>query len=188
MSHFADSDLIARVLLDDDRNAYGQLVRRHSPLVRSLLRKLTGGDHPLADDLAQETFIKAYRNLSAFKGEASFSTWLYRIATNLFLSHRRKKKRRAEASVGPHGPAASATPGPNVDQTKALHIDIEKAMNELSDRERAAISLCYFRGLSHTAAAEVLGCPVGTIKSLILRGKNKLRPQLAAWRPSFSGR
>jgi RNA polymerase sigma-70 factor (ECF subfamily) len=181
MSHFADSDLIARVLVDDDRNAYGELVRRHAPAVRSLLRKLTGGDHPLADDLAQETFIKAHRGLSCFRQEARFSSWLYRIATNTFLSYLRKNERRAEVAPA-QDPPAHPEGKARADEAKALHLDIEKAMQTLEARERAAITLCYFRGLSHGEAADVLECPVGTVKTLVLRAKKKLRPRLAPWK------
>lgn len=213
MSHFADSDLISRTLLHNDHNAYGELIRRHSSAVRSLLRKLTGGDWALADDLAQETFIQGYRKLAGFRGEAGFSTWLYRIATNLFLSHCRKVKRRGEISgdlvdrgaVGSFGPVMSSqeshgcgsvsspltisaersTISANdwtADQRQALHLDIEKALRTLDERERTVVSLTYFAGCSHSQTADILGCPLGTVKTLIMRAKEKLRPKLAGWK------
>src|SRR5689334_9775379 len=86
-----DAELIARVVVQDDRHAFSELVRRYQSAVRATLRRLTVGDHGLADDLAQETFLLAYRNLRAFRQEARFSTWLYRIATNAFLAHKRKR-------------------------------------------------------------------------------------------------
>jgi RNA polymerase sigma factor (sigma-70 family) len=79
-----DADLVARVLVDDDQNAFGELVRRHQTKVRGLLRQLTRTDVALADDLAQETFLRAYKHIRSFRGEARFSTWLYRIAYNCF--------------------------------------------------------------------------------------------------------
>src|SRR5262245_26735424 len=88
-----DQDLIARVLADDDRNAFAELVRRNQSPVRGLLRKLTGGDHGLADDLAQETFLRAYRALGSFRGETRFSAWLFSIAYRAFLSDRRAQKK-----------------------------------------------------------------------------------------------
>src|SRR5436853_6804078 len=88
----SDAQLIARVLVQDDRHAFGELVRRHQSAVRATLRRLTGGDRALADDLAQETFLLAYRNLRSFRQEAKFSTWLYRIAYNAFLADARKMK------------------------------------------------------------------------------------------------
>ena len=75
-----DADLVARVLLDDDHHAFSELVRRHQSAVRGLLRNLTRTDAALADDLAQETFLKAFKHIGSFRGEAKFSTWLYRIA------------------------------------------------------------------------------------------------------------
>ena len=87
-----DAELIARVVVHDDRHAFSELVRRHQSAVRATLRRLTAGNHALADDLAQETFMLAYRNLKSFRQEAQFSTWLYRIATNAFLADARKRK------------------------------------------------------------------------------------------------
>src|SRR5262252_10773534 len=87
-----DAQLIARVVVHDDRNAFSELVRRHQSAVRTTLRRLTAGNNALADDLAQETFMLAYRNIKSFRQEAKFSTWLYRIATNAFLADARKRK------------------------------------------------------------------------------------------------
>ena len=89
---FADSDLIARVLANDDRNAFGELVRRYQSDVRQFLRRLTRDDAARADDLAQETFVKAYRSLRQFHGDAKFSSWLYRIAHRSFLNDLRKRR------------------------------------------------------------------------------------------------
>src|SRR6185312_7693837 len=87
-----DAQLIARCIVGDDRHAFAELVKRHQSSVRACLRRLTAGNHALADDLAQETFMLAYRNLKSFRQEAQFSTWLYRIATNAFLAEARKRK------------------------------------------------------------------------------------------------
>src|SRR5436309_5765 len=88
----SDAQLIARVVVSDDRHAFGELVRRHQSSVRATLRKLAGGNTAQADDLAQETFLLAYRNLKSFRQDAKFSTWLYRIAYNAFLADLRKTK------------------------------------------------------------------------------------------------
>jgi len=77
-----DVELIARVLVEDDRHAFSELVHRYQSAILATLRRLTAGNHALADDLAQETFLLAYRNLKSFRQEARFPTWLYRIATN----------------------------------------------------------------------------------------------------------
>ena len=81
---FTDADLIARVLSHEDQNAFGELVRRHQSPVRAFLARMTRGDAHLADDLAQETFLKAWQKLQTFRGGAKFSTWLFGIAVNEF--------------------------------------------------------------------------------------------------------
>jgi RNA polymerase sigma factor (sigma-70 family) len=180
----SDAQLIARVLVQDDRHAFGELVRRHQSAVRASLRRLTGGNYALADDLAQETFLLAYRNLRSFRQEAKFSTWLYRIAYNAFLADARKMKELPlpdDADAEDIAPVdIDATP---VARGAALKLDLERAMAVLSEPERAAIVQCYHNDLSHEEAAYVLGCPVGTVKTHILRAKQKLKARLAGWGP-----
>jgi RNA polymerase sigma-70 factor (ECF subfamily) len=182
----SDAQLIARVLVEDDRHAFGELVRRHQSVVRATLRRLTGGNHALADDLAQETFLLAYRNLRSFRQEAKFSTWLYRIAYNAFLADARKTKESPlpEAASDADEPASyEADDGTPVARSAVLSVDLERAMTRLSEAERAAIVQCYHNDLSHEEAAYVLGCPVGTVKTHILRAKQKLKARLAGWGP-----
>jgi RNA polymerase sigma factor (sigma-70 family) len=167
----SDAQLIARVLVQDDRHAFGELVRRHQSTVRACLRKLTTGNAALADDLAQETFLLAYRNLKSFRQEAKFSTWLYRIAYNVFL---------VDALSAEHQEHEESRP---VARAATLKIDLERAMAALSEAERAAIIQCYHNDLSHEEAAQVLGCPVGTVKTHVLRAKQKLKARLGAWAP-----
>jgi RNA polymerase sigma-70 factor (ECF subfamily) len=188
-----DAELIARVVVEDDRHAFSELVRRYQSAVRSTLRRLTGGNQALADDLAQETFLLAYRNLKSFRQEARFSTWLYRIATNAFLADARKRKEELlgddDATLADDDESASAPPGDHVgDHAHAvgLRLDMEQALALLSPGERAAIVQCYHNDLSHEEAAYVLDCPVGTVKTNILRGKQKLKALLVAWRPDAS--
>ncbi len=179
----SDAQLIARVLVQDDRHAFGELVRRHQSAVRACLRKLTAGNHALADDLAQETFLLAYRNLKSFRQEAKFSTWLYRIAYNAFLADlRRTKELPLPDDEDTDDVSVSADAAP-VARTAALSVDLQRAMAVLSDAERAAIVQCYHNDLSHEEAAFVLGCPVGTVKTHILRAKQKLKARLGAWAP-----
>jgi RNA polymerase sigma-70 factor (ECF subfamily) len=185
-----DAQLIARVVVQDDRHAFSELVRRHQSAVRATLRRLTAGNHALADDLAQETFMLAYRNLKSFRQEAQFSTWLYRIATNAFLADARKRKeellgdRDADLVADEDADGAGQDEGAG-DHARgaALRLDMERALAVLSDGERAAIVQCYHNDLSHEEAAYVLNCPVGTVKTHILRAKQKLKAELAAWAP-----
>ena len=186
-----DAQLIARCLVGDDRHAFAELVRRHQSAVRACLRKLTVGNHALADDLAQDTFVLAWRNLKLFRREARFSTWLYRIATNCWLAQARKRREellgdRDDDVADDDGDATDARQSFEADHAAGttMKIDLERAMAALSDAERAAIVQCYHNDLSHEEAAYVLGCPVGTVKTHVLRGKAKLRAALAAWEPS----
>ena len=184
-----DAQLIARVVVHDDRNAFSELVRRHQSAVRTTLRRLTTGNHALADDLAQETFMLAYRNLKSFRQEAQFSTWLYRIATNAFLADARKRKeellgdRDQDVALGDDDDGVQSADPAGSDHTRAasLRIDMDRALSTLSEAERAAIVQCYHNDLSHEEAAIVLNCPVGTVKTHILRAKAKLKAKLVAW-------
>jgi RNA polymerase sigma-70 factor (ECF subfamily) len=183
-----DAELIARVVVRDDRHAFSELVRRHQSAVRTTLRRLTAGNHALADDLAQETFMLAFRNLGSFRQEAKFSTWLYRIATNAYLADARKRKeellgdRDADLADDEGGDAPDEASGaPDPARAATLSMDMNRAMAVLSEAERAAIVQCYHNDLSHEEAAQVLDCPVGTVKTHILRAKQKLKTRLAAW-------
>jgi RNA polymerase sigma factor (sigma-70 family) len=165
-----DAALIARAQLNDDRHAFSELVRRNQSAVRAALRKLTRGNQERADDLAQETFLLAFRNLHSFRGDARFGTWLYRIAYNVFVSDTRRKREEQmgdEPGDEPQVPAES--------QHTDLRIDLERAMRVLSEAEHAAIVQCYFNDLTHEEAAYVLGWPVGTVKTHVLKAKQKLR-------------
>jgi len=186
-----DAELIARVVVQDDRHAFSELVRRHQCAVRATLRRLTAGNHALADDIAQETFLLAFRNLRSFRQESKFSTWLYRIATNAYLADARRRKEELlgdrDADIADDGgddvPSAEAG-GPDPARAATLSLDLDRALAVLSEGERAAIVQCYHNDLSHEEAAQVLNCPVGTVKTHILRAKQKLRSRLAAWAPN----
>ena len=184
----SDAQLIARAQVKDDRHAFAELVRRHQSTVRTCLRKLTAGNHALADDLAQETFILAWHNLRSFRQEARFSTWLYRIATNRWLADARKRKEELlgdRADDLPDDETGGVVPGDAMGSDPAratiLKLDLERAMRALSEGERAAIVQCYHNDLTHEEAAYVLDLPVGTVKTHVLRGKQKLKAALAAW-------
>ena len=129
----------------------------------------------LADD-SPETFIRAYKNIRSFRGEAKFSTWLYRIAYNVFRENARKRKElvgideeQLQAKVDPQ----TIDPG--------LRHDLMNALATLPLHERTAVTLCCQNGLSHDEAARVLDIPLGTVKTNVLRGREKLKKMLAAW-------
>ena len=170
----SDAALISRVLVSDDRRAFGELVARHQSAVRGLLRRLTGGDLAQADDLAQETFLRAYRGLRGYRGGAKFSSWLYRIACNVFFSRDRGSREPfQEPFVLEVGRAEESLPDRLLER-----YDLERALATLKPRERAALVLTYANELTHEEAADVLDCPLGTLKTHVARAKEKLRRQL----------
>lgn len=175
-----DSELIARVLLSDDRRAFGDLVLRHQSAVRHFLRQLTRGNAALADDLAQETFLQGYRSLARFRGDAAFSTWLLGIAHNRWRNARRSL--RADLPLD-----APDVPQPAVDATVSTsdwRSDLAAVWPQLSPDEQLAIHLGYQQGLAHAEIAALLDWPLGTVKTHLARGKDKLRHLLAAWDPN----
>lgn len=171
----SDAELISRVLVSDDRRAFGELVARHQSAVRSLLRRLTGGDVAQADDLAQETFLRAYRGLRGYRGGAKFSSWLYRIACNLFFSRDRGSR---DVPLEPVALEEAGSPPSLPSDTLLERYDLERALASLKPRERAALVLTYANELTHEEAAVILDCPLGTLKTHVARAKEKLRRQL----------
>jgi RNA polymerase sigma-70 factor (ECF subfamily) len=171
---FTDADLIVRALSLEDQNAFGELVRRHQSPVRGFLVRLTRGDAHLADDLAQETFVKAWQRLKSYRGEARFSTWLFGIAFNEFRGEARRRKEFALEDVADAPEELETSTGDT-----GLRMDLTEALKVLNSLERAAVVLCCQNGLTHEEAASVLGCPLGTVKTNVLRGREKLRRKLS---------
>jgi len=156
-----------------ERRAFGELVRRHGSAVRGLLRRM-GAQAAEADDVAQDALLAAFERIAEFRGEGTFAGWVKRIAARQYLRRLQREKRlTALASEGTDeeaGPAAG----------DADHrIDLDEALKVLSPAERLCVSMCYGAGLSHAEAAEALNLPLGTVKSHVKRGLEKLRARLA---------
>lgn len=176
-----DAALVEQALRDGDARIFGILVRRHQGLVRAQLRRLVGHDLATADDLAQDTFVLAWRKLHQFRGDARFATWLYRIAHSCFLQHLRSRGGRTPTAAAPdldEGEAADADIG-----SPALALDLDAALQRLSVNQRAALLYCVQVGLSHEEAAQVLDMPLGSVKTHVARGKARLRQLLHDWSP-----
>jgi RNA polymerase sigma-70 factor (ECF subfamily) len=163
-----ESDLIASAAAGD-AVAFGLLVRQHQSRLRGFMRRLTRGDHALADDLAQETFLEAWRKIAQFRGEGSFAGWLARIGWSRYLMAARQRKLEPLDEQ-------SDVPQPAGDPNARL--DLESAMMRLSAAERAALTVCYALGHSNEEGADILAMPLGTLKSHITRGREKLRRML----------
>ncbi len=152
-----------------DRAAFEALVRQRQSPLRGFLRRLTRGDYALADDLAQETFFEAWRKMEQFRGEGTFGSWLARIAYRRYLMWARKRKLEP---LDEDVDIPDAAPAPD------QRLDLEKAMTRLSLPERAALTLCYAQEYTQEEAAEILTMPLGTLKSHVARGREKLRKLL----------
>lgn len=171
--HACDEELVARAVAARDQAAFGELVRRHQSRVRAWLRQLTR-NAATADDLAQETFIKAWDKLHTFGGQGRFAAWLMKIAyTEFLMAHRKAKSDQRLAAAVEAEITEPPVHNPSGDESVAT--DLHRMMAVLSEEERVAMVLCYALGLSHGEASEITGLPVGTIKSHIHRGKEKIR-------------
>jgi RNA polymerase sigma-70 factor (ECF subfamily) len=160
-------DLVERAVTRDVA-AFSALTRAHQSRVRGLLLRLTRGNHALADDLAQETFLEAWRGIGNFRGDSAFATWLYRIAYSRFLMAARKRK--ADDPLGDWDEPSVSGEGATL-----ARVDLERGFARLSPPESAALTLCFALGLSNTEAAAALDMPLGTLKSHVLRGREKLK-------------
>ncbi|MTK52333.1 sigma-70 family RNA polymerase sigma factor [Paludibacter sp.] len=173
MSNADDLKWIMQVTLLGNKDAFDPLVRKYQSPIRRFFLNLTMGDSSLSDDLAQETFIKAYLQLKSFQGLSGFSTWLFRIAYNVFYDSVRTQKHQNETSLD------EVDRWHSVDNDfSAEKSDLYDALRKLRQEERTAILLCYMEGMSHSQAAKVMKCPLGTLKSYVSAGKTKLAHHL----------
>ncbi|MCA9655762.1 MAG: sigma-70 family RNA polymerase sigma factor [Myxococcales bacterium] len=164
-----------------DRVAFAELVRRHQGKVRALLLRLSG-DRSLADDLAQEVFLRAYRGLVGFEGRSSFGTWLYRISYNVYLNHRART--RSFAALPEDYDVRAAAPDDSMSVPRSdLRRDLGAAIAELPERYRAVIVLYYLQEVSYPEIAEILELPLGTVKTHLHRAKRMLRQQMGGGAP-----
>ncbi len=160
---------ITRCALFDDRRAFARLVDKYQGRVKRFFLHLTGGNPALSDDLAQETFIKVYYNIRSYKGLASFSTWLYRVAYNVYYDDQRHSRAHDEVSVDELMNWAGGET-PNADRG----IDLARALTVLRPEERMAITLFFIEDLPIEKIVGIMEMPEGTVKSLLHRGKQKL--------------
>ena len=172
MTGSEDHQLVARIVSGEDTEAFGELVRRHQSHVRNFLRKLTG-DYALADDLAQDTFMHAWDKLRTYSGKGSFIGWLLKVAYTTFLQSRRKSKRYAEIleEVGHVADVEERKSTMPVEEAG----DLDRFLAVLTEEERAIMVMSYACGLSHREISDATDMPVGTVKSVIFRGKEKIR-------------
>ena len=164
-----DLELI-RQAQDGDALAIRELYQRHSGRVYSVVRRLAGDD-ALAEDWAQEAWVRVFRALPGFRGESRFTTWLHRIAVNSALHGRRWRERRARHEA----PLPEVMPeGGNQDQV-VLRMRLEKALENLPDRMRQVLVLHDVEGYTHEEIGEFLGVTPGTSKSQLFKARARMR-------------
>jgi RNA polymerase sigma-70 factor, ECF subfamily len=179
----SDEELVARSM-GGDLDSFNQLVLRWERPIYALAYRVIGREED-ARDVAQETFLRAFRALGGFKGQAKFSSWLYRITLNLCRDWIRKE-RRTPVSQAPEGIdivelAGEATPSETIEQLvgrNQLSRAVSKAMASLSEEQRTAIILKEYHGLTFQEIADMLDCPLSTVKTRLYQGLSVVRKQL----------
>lgn len=152
-----------------DQTAFGRLVGRHQRMIHALAYRMTGSLAE-AEDLAQEAFVAAWRQLDGFRGDASFSSWLYRIAVNRCLNWRARAQRRDAVHAEWSGQCGEAAA-----HDGQLARQVQEALLKLEAAQRAAIVLTVYDGLSHAEAARVLGCAETTVSWRVFQARRKLK-------------
>ena len=173
VAELSDTALVAQVAVFHNKRAFDQLVRKYQSPVRRFFLNQTLGDEQLSDDLAQETFIKAYLSITKFRGLSSFSTWLMRIGYNVFYDHIRgeKKEVRGERIDQQHNIPLTSHLSP---LTSTLKMDIYQALALLKDEERSCITLQLIDGYPIDQISRITGIGENTVKSHLRRGKEKM--------------
>jgi RNA polymerase sigma-70 factor (ECF subfamily) len=178
-----------------DHRAFEALVLKYQDRIYRLIQRLVSGSD-VVDDLAQEVFIRAYRSIGDFKGESSLYTWLYKIALNLCRNHYRTRGRRPaheeldEADGATGLAAAEGTPEDEAFRREFWE-HLRRGLEELPAEQREAVVFCDLEGMSYEEMADVMGVPIGTVRSRIFRGRRALQGRLAAFHagnPGAAGR
>lgn len=162
-----------------DREALGTLVARHQQRVLSLARRFLGND-ALAEDVAQDAFLRIWRSAATYTPTAQFATWLYRIVANLCWDLRRRARLRVQEDIAGRDPPVADAPAAERAETVAR---VQAAVAELPDRQRLALLLHRYEGLSQREIADITGWSVSAVESCLVRAYEKLRQTLRDLRP-----
>lgn len=184
-----DFDLV-RACREGDQEAFGELVRKYQGKIYSLAYGMVG-NHADADDLAQEIFLKTYRNIAKFRFKSSFYTWLYRIALNTTLSRRKKIRNNSHLELKPQILDVEGSPylasrlggekGDRELNRKELNADIHRALNKLSEKHRKVVVMHDIEGIPHGEIAEILSISEGTVRSRLHYARGHLQKELIEW-------
>lgn len=151
--------------------AFSELVRRHQHIIYNVAYRFMR-DVALAEDMAQEAFLKAFRLIHGFRGDCSFSTWMYRVTCSVCLTELNRRKRRGEVELTPaHAAAVAVQPEGDFD----IPEHVRRSVAKLSDRYATIITLYYLKGVSYDEIAETMSIPMGTLKTWMFRARKQLR-------------
>jgi RNA polymerase sigma-70 factor (ECF subfamily) len=191
--NFMDDGSLIREAQGGDHAAFAQLVHAHDEAVLKLALRITGSQSD-AQDIYQEAFLKIYKKLDCFRFECSFSTWIYRIVTNVCLDHLRKDRNRRESSAAKTNvdgeeydlldQISDDRPAHNPEQQVLrceLNTRILSALERLTPRERMVFELKHFQGMKLRAVSEILNVSESSVKTSLMRATQKLRLQLARY-------
>jgi RNA polymerase sigma-70 factor (ECF subfamily) len=169
---------------------FSEVLRTYGDMAYRMACHLTGGNESLARDLVQDAFIKIWKNWE-WQRPQSFKGWMYRILHNLYIDHLRRKSREATSSYDIQGPSEADSvvdsyPEPSLHVLDALEKEelkmiLHDALNQLPEEFRIPIILCDMEDLSYEEIAQIVSCPVGTVRSRIHRGRRELRTALASY-------
>lgn len=181
----SDIELMLRAKTGDD-SAFTELMRRHYKGVVNYVYRFTY-DRANSEDLAQEVFLRVYRSVKRYNPQAKFSTWLYKIATNLCITEVKSRNKEQSVSLdemqenaGELGDSKSEDPS-DLTLRREIGTAIFEALKSLSERERVAIILCKYEDLPYEEVAEVIGCTIGAVKTYVHRGRMKLIEKLKTY-------
>ena len=166
-------ELVVALACTGDRKAFAELVKRRQSWIRNLMRRCCG-DVALADDLAQQVFLQAWRKISHLRQPGTFGAWLKRLAINVWLQHRRKNDVMRNADEYDETELAQS-------DTTGVTMDLDRALAALSNRVRLCVVLSYHEGMTHGEIAKHTNLPLGTVKSHIRRGTQRMQSLLSAY-------
>lgn len=183
-----DEQELVRRARQGDLAAYDELVRRHQERIFATVYHMTS-NHEDANDLAQDTFVKAFRSIKSFKGGSSFYTWLYRIAVNKTINFLKQRNRRTHMSLNDldfnaeNDPDLVALVSDKTPRREAALTELQEKLNaammKLSEPHRLAVVLHDVQGLSHEEIAQIMGCNIGTVRSRLFYARQQLQAHLS---------
>ncbi len=189
-SNWTEDFELIRAARAGDEDAFGELVRKYQAKIYSLAYGMVG-NHSDADDLAQEIFLKSYRNLKKFRFKSSFYTWLYRIGVNTVITRRKQLRRHRHLELLPQTLDVEGTPylpsrlggnrGDRAAGGRELRREIREAIDRLPEKQRTVVVMHDVEGISHGEISRILRSSEGTVRSRLHYGRKKLQEELAEW-------